>query len=221
MSADDKTEQQNVEDVADLEPSDGVEIDKRAADEDDEADEADEAQQDDDTTLGLGDKVARRQRVKVAPLVLVLLLLLSGALATWLYVGQYRHDEQTDTAAAQTAINAARDGTVALLSYKPDTLNQDFAAAKSHLTGDFLNYYDQFTKEIVTPAAKEKALTTTAQVVGAAATELQPNSAVVLLFVNQATTSKERPDPAMASSSVLVSLTKVHGTWLITKFQPV
>ena len=215
MSADDKTEQQNVEDVADLEPSDGVEIDKTAAD------EADEARQDDDTTLGLGDKVARRRRVKVAPLVLVLLLLLSGALATWLYVGQYRHDEQTDTAAAQTAINAARDGTVALLSYKPDTLNQDFAAAKSHLTGDFLNYYDQFTKEIVTPAAKEKALTTTAQVVGAAATELQPNSAVVLLFVNQATTSKERPDPAMASSSVLVSLTKVHGTWLITKFQPV
>ena len=218
MSADDKTEQQNVEDVADLEPSDGVEIDKTAAD---EADEVDEAQQDDDTTLGLGDKVARRRRVKVAPLVLVLLLLLSGALATWLYVGQYRHDEQTDTAAAQTAINAARDGTVALLSYKPDTLNQDFAAAKSHLTGDFLNYYDQFTKEIVTPAAKEKALTTTAQVVGAAATELQPNSAVVLLFVNQATTSKEQPDPAMASSSVLVSLTKVHGTWLITKFQPV
>jgi Mce-associated membrane protein len=218
MSADDKTEQQNVEDVADLEPSDGVEIDKTAAD---EADEVDEAQQDDDTTLGLGDKVARRRRVKVAPLVLVLLLLLSGALATWLYVVQYRPDEQTDTAAAQMAINAARDGTVALLSYKPDTLNQDFAAAKSHLTGDFLNYYDQFTKEIVTPAAKEKALTTTAQVVGAAATELQPNSAVVLLFVNQATTSKERPDPAMASSSVLVSLTKVHGTWLITKFQPV
>ena len=215
MSADDKTEQQNVEDVADLEPSDGVEIDKTAAD------EADEAQQDDDTTLGLGDKVARRRRVKVAPLLLVLLLLLSGALATWLYVVQYRPDEQTDTAAAQTAINAARDGTVALLSYKPDTLNQDFAAAKSHLTGDFLNYYDQFTKEIVTPAAKEKALTTTAQVVGAAATELQPNSAVVLLFVNQATTSKEQPDPAMASSSVLVSLTKVHGTWLITKFQPV
>ena len=215
MSADDKTEQQNVEDVADLEPSDGVEIDKTAAD------EADEAQQDDDTTLGLGDKVARRRRVKVAPLLLVLLLLLSGALATWLYIVQYRPDEQTDTAAAQTAINAARDGTVALLSYKPDTLNQDFAAAKSHLTGDFLNYYDQFTKEIVTPAAKEKALTTTAQVVGAAATELQPNSAVVLLFVNQATTSKERPDPTMASSSVLVSLTKVHGTWLITKFQPV
>lgn len=219
MSADDKTEQRNVEGAPDLEPSDGVEIDKTA-------DDADEAHQDDDTTerditSWIGDKVGRRRYGKLAPVVLVLLLLVSGALAAWLYVVQYRPDEQTDAAAAQSAVDAARDGTVALLSYKPDTLNQDFAAAKSHLTGDFLNYYDQFTKQIVTPAAKEKALTTTAQVVGAAASELHPNSAVVLLFVNQATTSKDRPDPAMASSSVLVSLTKVHGKWLITKFQPV
>jgi Mce-associated membrane protein len=219
MSSDDTTEERNVESASDLEPSDGVEIDKTA-------DGTDETQQDDDTTerdatAVTSGKVARLQRVPVAPLVLVLLLLVSGALAAWLYVVQYRPDEQTDAAAAQSAVNAARDGTVALLSYKPDTLNQDFAAAKSHLTGDFLNYYDQFTRQIVTPAAKEKALTTTAQVVGAAASELHPNSAVVLLFVNQATTSKDRPDPAMASSSVLVSLTKVQGKWLITKFQPV
>lgn len=218
MSADDKTEQRNVESVSDLEPSDGVEIDKTA-------DDADETQRDDDTTgddmtSWIGGKVARRQ-FKLLPVLLVLLLLMSGALAAWLYVYQYRPDVQTNAAAAQSAVDAARDGTVALLSYKPDTLNQDFAAAKSHLTGDFLNYYDQFTRQIVTPAAKEKALTTTAQVVGAAASELHPNSAVVLLFVNQATVSKDRPDPAMASSSVRVSLTKVHGKWLITKFEPV
>jgi Mce-associated membrane protein len=42
-----------------------------------------------------------------------------------------------------------------------------------------------------------------------------------LLFVNQATVSKDRPDPAMASSTILVSLTQVQGKWLITKFQPV
>lgn len=207
MSADKKTEQREEEAAPDLEPSDGVKIDKTA-------DEPAEARHDDDTSK-------RRRAVKLAPLVLVLLLAVSAALAAWLYVVKYRPDVQTDAAAAQSAIDAARDGTVALLSYKPDTLNQDFAAAKSHLTGDFLNYYDQFTKEIVTPAAKEKNLTTTAQVVGAAASEMHPNSAVVLLFVNQATVSKDRPDPAMASSTVLVSLTKVHGKWLITKFQPV
>lgn len=208
--SDNKTEQRDVEDVSDLEPSDGVEIDKTA-------EGADEAQHDNED----GDTPARRRNGKLAPLVLVLLLLVSGTLAAWLFVKKYRPDEQTDAAASQSAVDAARDGTVALLSYKPETLNQDFAAAKSHLTGDFLNYYDQFTKEIVTPAAKEKKLTTTAQVVGAATSELHPNSAVVLLFVNQATVSKDRPDPAMASSSVLVSLTKVHGKWLITKFQPI
>ena len=207
MSADDKTERRDVEDAPDLEPSDGVEIDKTA-------DDTDEAQQDDDTTK-------LRRAVKVAPLVLVLLLAVSGALAAWLYVTQYRPNEQTDAAAAQSAVDAARDGIVALLSYKPDTLNQDITAAKSHLTGDFLNYYDQFTRDVVTPAAKEKKLTTTAQVSGAAVSELHPNSAVVLLFVNQATVSKDRPDPAMASSSVLVSLTKVHGKWLIAKFEPI
>jgi len=42
----------------------------------------------------------------------------------------------------------------------------------------------------------------------------------VLVVINQATTSKERPDPAMASSSANVSLAKVHGEWLISKFDP-
>nr|WP_235215854.1 hypothetical protein [Mycobacterium kyorinense] len=182
----------------------------------DKAAETDQASQPQTTSRG---KITLR--LKVVPVVLVLLLLASGGLAAWLYFKQYRPDEQTDHAAAQAAVNAAKDGTVALLSYKPDTLDQDFAAAKSHLTGDFLNYYDEFTRQIVTPAAKEKAVTTAAQVVQAAVTEIHPNSAVVLVFVNQSTVSKDRPDPSMAASSVLVSMTKVDGKWLITKFEPV
>jgi Mce-associated membrane protein len=208
MSADDKTEQHDVESVPDVEPTSGVEIDKVA-------DAADETQPDNDGN------VARWRQAKLGPVVLVLVLLVSGALAGRLYFDRFRPDQQTDDAATQTAIGAARDGTIALLSYKPDTLNQDFAAAKSHLTGGFLNYYDQFTKQVVTPAAKQKAVTTTAQVVGAAASEMHPDKAVVLVFVNQVTTSKERPDPTMAASSVLVSMIKVHGAWLITKFDPI
>jgi Mce-associated membrane protein len=205
MTANDKTEQHDVEDAPDLEPSDGVEIDKTAQD-------TDEPQ---------ADKTTKFRRPVVAPLVLTLLFLVSGTLAAWLYITQYRPDQQTDAAASKSVIDAARDGIVALLSYKPETLNQDISAAKSHLTGDFLNFYDQFTRDVVTPAAKEKKLTTSAQVVGAAVSELHPNSAVVLLFVNQATVSQDRPDPAMAASTVMVSLAKVHGTWLITKFEPV
>ncbi|OBF50043.1 hypothetical protein A5756_22830 [Mycobacterium sp. 852002-53434_SCH5985345] len=162
-----------------------------------------------------------RRNVKAVPIVLISLLLLSGGVATWLYFKQYRPDKQTDPGVASAVVGAASDGTVALLSYSPDTLDKDFAAAKSHLSGDFLSYYNQFTDQIVAPAAKQKALKTSARVIGAAVSELHPDSAVVLVLVDQSTTSKDNPDPAMASSSVLVSLTRVHGQWLITKFDPV
>jgi Mce-associated membrane protein len=213
VSADDET-------TPDVEPTDGVEIDTATDDKekDSAVDEIDKAADSADSS-----SAARRSlpAIPLIPAALVLGLLAAGGLAGWLYFAQFRPDTQTDNAVAQSAVNAARDGTVALLSYKPDTLNQDFAAAKSHLTGDFLNYYDQFTKEVVTPAAQTKGVTTTAQVAGAAVSELNPDKAVVLVFINQATTSKERPDPAMASSSAKVSLAKVHGEWLITKFDPV
>jgi Mce-associated membrane protein len=162
-----------------------------------------------------------RRKVKVVPVILIVLLLLSGGAATWLYFTQYRPDKQTDARVAAAVVTAASDGTVALLSYSPDSLDKDFAAAKSHLSGDFLSYYNQFTEQIVAPAAKQKSLKTNARVLGAAVQELHPNSAVVLVLVDQSTTSKDNPDPAMASSSVLVSLTRVNGAWLITKFDPV
>ncbi|ORW98572.1 hypothetical protein AWC27_03585 [Mycobacterium szulgai] len=159
--------------------------------------------------------------VRPVPVLLILLVLISGGVTAWLYVKQYQPDQQTDPSVARAAINAASDGTVALLSYSPDTLDKDFATAKSHLSGDFLSYYDQFTQQIVAPAAKQKSLKTTAHVMRAAISELHPNSAVVLVFVDQSTTSKDSPDPSMAASSVLVNLALVDGRWLITKFTPV
>jgi Mce-associated membrane protein len=165
---------------------------------------------------------SRRLRyVKVVPLLLVLLLLLTGGVTAWLYFERYQPRRQTDPGVARAVVTAASDGTVALLSYSPESLDKDFANAKSHLSGDFLSYYNEFTEQIVTPAAKQKSLKTIAHVIGAGVSELHPNSAVVLVFVDQSTTSKDKPDPAMAASSVLVSLTRVNGNWLITKFDPV
>ena len=160
-------------------------------------------------------------RARWVPLVAAVLLVAAAALSAQLYFYQYQPDRQTNADAAQGAIRAASDGTVALLSYSPDSLDRDFSAAKEHLTGDFLSYYNQFTEQIVAPAAKQKGVKTTAIVVQSAVSELRPDSAVVLLFINQTTTSTERPDPALTASSVLVTLTKVNGAWLISKFDPV
>jgi Mce-associated membrane protein len=157
----------------------------------------------------------------LVPIVLAVLLLGSAGLATWAYLAQFRPDQQTNDAVAAETIKAASEGTVALLSYSPDTLDKDFAAAKTHLTGDFLNYYTQFTQDIVTPAAKQKQVKTSTMIMKAAVSELKPTSAVVLVFLNQTTTSKDNPDGSFSGSTVKVGLTKVNGTWLISKFDPV
>lgn len=151
----------------------------------------------------------------------VLVAAASVAVAVVLYVVQYRPDVQTDSAAAGSAVRAASAGTVALLTYKPDTVDTDLAAAKSHLTGEFLNYYGKFSDEILLPAAKDRAVATEASVVRAAEAEIQPDTAKVLVFVNQTTTSRDRPDPAQSASSVMVSLAKVDGRWLISAFDPI
>lgn len=171
---------------------------------------------------GRGGKKSRRgKRSRIGVIGVAVALILSAALATWLYVFQYRPEQQTDAAAAQVALDAATSGTVALLSYSPETLEQDFAAAKTHLTGEFLDYYTQFTETIVTPAAKQKEVKTSASVAQSALAEMHPESAVALIFVNQTTVSKENPDGAYAASSVKVGLTKIDGKWLISSFDPV
>ncbi len=156
----------------------------------------------------------------VAALLAVLLVASAGA-AGGVYWWLYRPDQQTDAQVAKQVTDAAKDGTVALLSYAPDTLDKDLANAKSHLTGEFLKYYSQFTDQIVAPAAKKKGVKTEANVARAAVSELEPGRAVVLVFVNQVTTSKDRPDPALATSSVMVTLVKDQDGWKISEFNPV
>lgn len=155
-------------------------------------------------------------------------LILAAALVTaavgvpgGLFFVLYRPDRQIDDAAARGAIKAASDGAVAVLSYSPANFDRDFANAKSHLTGDFLTYYDKFAGKFVRPMAQEKQITASAKVIRAAASELHPDSAVVLVFVDQNTANKEKPEPVITKSAVVVTLAKVNGSWLIAKFDPV
>lgn len=149
----------------------------------------------------------------------VLVVAAVGA-AAGLFFSLYRPDRQIDDAGAQRAIQAASDGAVALLSYSYDNLDRDFAKAKSHLTGNFLAYYRKFSEEIAV-GAQQGQLTTTAKVIRAAVSDLHSDSAVVLVFVDQTTASKQKPEPVKANSSILVTLTKVNGSWLIANFDPV
>ncbi|MCP9273354.1 twin-arginine translocation pathway signal [Mycolicibacterium arenosum] len=184
----------------------------------------DTAAVDEDTVQNADEGTAatgRSSRRLILPIALAVALLASAALAAWFYFATYQPDQKVDQAVAARVIQSASDGAVALLSYTPETLDEDFTAAKSKLTGEFLNYYTRFTQEIVTPAAKQKSVKTLAVVVRSALSNLEPTKAQVLLFINQQTVSKENPDGSFTASSVKVELTKVGNDWLISSFDPV
>ena len=157
---------------------------------------------------------------ELVPAVLVLLMVVCAGLAASLYFKEYRPSQQTDPRVAATVVRSASDGTAALLSYAPESLDKDFATARSHLSGEFLSYYNDLTQRIIAPAAKQKSLKTTAHVVAAALSELRPDSAVVLVYVDQTTTSNDSPDPTTSTSSALVRMARINGNWLIVKFDP-
>jgi Mce-associated membrane protein len=153
---------------------------------------------------------------------IVLALAVSAAvgLSGGLFFFDYQPDQQTDDAVAQTAIKAASAGTVALLSYSPETVDNDVAVAKSDLTGEYLRYFSDFSRLFVAPAVRLHNVKASAGVLRAAVSELHPNAAVVLLFIHQTTTSKDKPEPILTTNNIRVTLTKVHGSWLISKFEP-
>ena len=126
-----------------------------------------------------------------------------------------------DTAVARTeSVRAATESTIALLSYRPDTVQKDLESARGRLTGTFLNAYTSLTHDVVIPGAKQKQISAVATVPAAASTSATANHAVVLLFVNQSIIVGQDA-PTNTASSVRVTLDKIDGRWLISQFDPV
>lgn len=150
--------------------------------------------------------------------VLPVVALLLGAGAGFL---KWEDSSRRDADAARTqSVQAAKDSTVALLSYKPDTVDKDLGAARDRLTGSFLDAYTQLVNNVVIPGAKEKKISAVAQVPAAASVSAKPDHAVVLLFVDQ-TVVVGSDAPTQTASSVRVTLEKVGDRWLISGFDPI
>lgn len=122
--------------------------------------------------------------------------------------------------AAVESVQVAKDSTIALLSYKPDTVEQQLTDARSLLTGQFQQAYTDLTTDVVIPGAKQKQISAVATVPAAASVEAEPDRAVVLVFVNQ-TVVVGADAPTDSASTVRVTLEKSGDRWLISGFDPV
>ncbi|BBX09544.1 hypothetical protein [Mycolicibacterium aichiense] len=150
----------------------------------------------------------------VLPIVALLLAAAAGYL-------RYEDSSRRDADTARTeSVQAAKDSTVALLSYKPESVEKDLGAARDRLTGSFLDAYTQLINTVVIPGAKEKKISALAAVPAAASVSAKPDHAVVLLFVDQ-TVVVGTDAPTNTASSVRVTMEKVNNRWLISGFDPI
>lgn len=126
-----------------------------------------------------------------------------------------------DLARARTeSVQAAREDAIALLSYHADTVDKDLAAARERLTGEFKDAYGELTRQVVVPGAKEKHISSVAKVNAAASVSASETHAVALVYIDQTVTIGAGA-PTDTQPVVRMTLDKVNGRWLVSRFDPV
>lgn len=175
-----------------------------------------------DEQLDEGDSTAKsrfdwRKSVVFGVVPLVAILLAAGAgFLKW-----HEGSVASARAAGGEATQAARDATIALLSYDPATVETKLVAtAHNLLTGEFQGAYTSLITGVVIPGAKEKQISAVATVPAVALVSASRNHAQVLAFVDQ-TVVIGAGAPTATASSVQVTMDRVNGRWLVSKFQPV
>jgi Mce-associated membrane protein len=145
----------------------------------------------------------------------VLLLTIATGYAKWIH-----NSAQAADAARIESVRAATETAIAMLSYKPDTVEKDLAAARDRLSGSLKESYTSLIHDVVIPGSKAKQISTTANIAAAASVTASEHHAVVLVFVNQAITMGKSA-PTNTASSVRMTLDKTDGKWLVSQFDPV
>lgn len=155
--------------------------------------------------------------------ILALMLLPLLIMAMTLGIGYLKWQQDSARAARSAAgasVQAATDGSIAMLSYHADSVAKDLDAARGLLTGGFRDDYTKLINDVVIPGAQQQKISSTAKVVGAASISATANHAVVLVFINQ--TTSIGAEPATNTASVVrITLQQEHNKWLISQFEPV
>jgi Mce-associated membrane protein len=195
-------------------------IDTESADEHSDEPDADKDNEDDggeDDELAKPKRTISFSRIFAFGVLPLLVLLAAGA-------GAYFKWQATSMRASQIAsiesLAVAKDTTIAMLSYQPDTVEKDLGAARDRLTGTFKDSYTQLTEKVVIPGSKQKHISAVATVPAAAPVSATASHAVALVFVNQSVVVG-KDAPSTTGSSLRITMEKVGQRWLISGFDPV
>jgi Mce-associated membrane protein len=101
---------------------------------------------------------------------LALVLALAAGYLKW----QADSASQAQEATIQS-VQAASEGTVAMLSYRPETVDKGLTAVRDRLTAPLRDQYSKLTHDVVIPGAKQKNISATATVPAAGSVSASGN----------------------------------------------
>jgi Mce-associated membrane protein len=145
-----------------------------------------------------------------------LAVLASAALIVCGVLAYRAHAASEVDAARSQGPAAARSAAEVVLSYDHRHLDRDFARASALLTGAFAKEYAKTTKNSVRSLATDTRAVVRADVQAASVVSAAPDRVVVLLFVNQTTTSSRTTEPRTALNRVRMTLERVGERWLVS-----
>lgn len=142
-------------------------------------------------------------------------VLLAACLA-FVAAGQWwLHEQRSEDDRAASIRDAAETAVTAVLSYDYRRLQAGMDETKPLLTGDAEKQYVELQQPLLTSAPELRAVVQ-AEVKATTVLQSDDDSARVLLFVDQTSTSKKLTQPQLDQSRVLVTMERSGDHWLVS-----
>lgn len=165
---------------------------------------------------------AERDRRAPAWLVAVLtvLVLALGGLDGWLLTSQPTSGSRAER---DQALSTAKSAVPLILSYNHQRFDSDVAAAKARLTGRAVTDYVQAMTKTIKPTATKVQAVVQAQTNGAGVEAVSGDGdhVTVVVFGEQKVTNTSLKTPRTDLFRVRVTLDRVQGQWLVSKFDQI
>ncbi|HWJ80783.1 MAG TPA: hypothetical protein VNS55_00995 [Nocardioides sp.] len=156
----------------------------------------------------------RRLLAALAAVVLVAALAVIATGQLWL------HGQRADDDRADQVREAADRAVTAVLSYDYRRLDQGVADTTPLLTGDALAQYEEVQRPLARTAPKLHAVVS-AEVKTSTVLEADDDSARLLLFVDQVSSSRKLTQPQLDQSRVVVTMQRKGDDWLVSSLSAI
>lgn len=150
----------------------------------------------------------------------VLAGIIALTLVALVIVGHKAQKAEATERAATSAMKTARTSVPAILSYTDSGLSSQLQTSRRLMTPGYAKRYAAMVRARVAPHARKFGVANQVGVVSVGTVRSTPDSAVVLVFANQTTRTKEKPDGLTQGTRLEVSLERRGQRWLVNDIRP-